>query len=319
MIPGMRSDNRRESGLVDIVRDFIEAHDRLRALFARYRDGELRFDEVRDLVRDDAGSPLFRLKERCHAQFREHRVIDEMRREALFDLAVGSLFHEAMKFRENFYQQEVYAPKVRKLRDEVKDAEDDELFEEFAKIQGGVAARLRETLSETQALLDHTREQLRVLLRGHAENGLATRYLLENPARVERVFPGGVEALLASIHGSHAEALVVAGLSYLSSARFADGGAAIDGAIAAGSAAPPLAALRCYARGMQAFLEARYGESLEALENWVDASRALEPEFAALAHSALARFERVSEAEADRVALRARADALVARLAPAAG
>ena len=39
------------------------------------------------------------------------------RREVLFDLAVGSLFHEAMKFRENFYQREVYGPRVRALRD----------------------------------------------------------------------------------------------------------------------------------------------------------------------------------------------------------
>ena len=56
---------------------------------------------------DGEDSVLFRLKERCHALFRGGEQPSEvvMRREALFDLAVGSLFHEAMKFRENLYQR----------------------------------------------------------------------------------------------------------------------------------------------------------------------------------------------------------------------
>ena len=66
-----------------------------------------------------------------------------MRREALFDLAVGSLFHEAMKFRENFYQREVYGPRVRALRTE-SGAENEALFREFEKILAAVAQRLDE-------------------------------------------------------------------------------------------------------------------------------------------------------------------------------
>ena len=86
-----------------------------------------------------------------------------MRRAALFDLAVGSLFHEAMKFRENFYQREVYGPRVRALRSAAGE-ETDALFQEFEKILGIVSTRLVEGLEETETLLAQTSEQrLRLL------------------------------------------------------------------------------------------------------------------------------------------------------------
>ena len=141
------------SGLVDIVREYVDTHERMRELFERYRAGDLEFDSVRDLFADDERSPLFRLKERCHSLFRR-RAADQppMRREALFDLAVGSLFHEAMKFRENFYQQVVYAPRVRALRDggDAGDVEDAELFREFDRMQTAAEARMEEALQETE-------------------------------------------------------------------------------------------------------------------------------------------------------------------------
>ena len=134
----------RASALVDILREFLAAHRLTRRLFARYRSGELRFEELEDLVGDDEHSVLFRLKGRCHALFRRdpgHPAL-AVRREALFDLAVGSLFHEAMKFRENFYQREVYGPRVRALRTE-SGGENAALFQEFEKILSARGAATR--------------------------------------------------------------------------------------------------------------------------------------------------------------------------------
>jgi hypothetical protein len=99
-----------------------------------------------------------------------------MHREALFDLAVGSLFHEAMKFRENFYQREVYGPRVLALRSEAGE-EEGALFDEFERIQEGVSARLEEGLIETEGLLERTVEQLRRLLAAHADDPLVARLL----------------------------------------------------------------------------------------------------------------------------------------------
>ena len=173
-------------GLVDIVREFLLAHRLLRRLFERHRSGELRFEDVQALAGDTEASVLFRLKERCHALFRAGGFDDGLPRVALFDLAVGSLFHEAMKLRENFYQLEVYAPKVEAAR---RDAESgtEGLFEEFARILAASRDRLAEAFAESEALLEQTRRQFRVLLRAHRMNGLVVAL----PARERRARRGG--------------------------------------------------------------------------------------------------------------------------------
>ncbi len=43
---------RRNPGRVDIVRDFLAAHQAIRSLFARYRRGTLRFEELQTLFSD---------------------------------------------------------------------------------------------------------------------------------------------------------------------------------------------------------------------------------------------------------------------------
>ena len=133
-------------GLVDIVREFLLAHRLLRRLFERQRSGGLRFDELQALAGDTEASVLFRLKERCHALFRAGVFGDDVPRVALFDLAVGSLFHEAMKLRENLYQLEVYAPKVEAARREAESGSEG-LFEEFERILAASRERLAEAFA----------------------------------------------------------------------------------------------------------------------------------------------------------------------------
>ena len=296
------------SGLVDTLREYLEVHERMRAMFARYREGDLDFDSVRELVDDGDNSALFRLKERCHALFRSdfdgESATAPMRREALFDLAVGSLFHEAMKFRENFYQKVVYAPKVRALRSAVgSNAEDDELFLEFEKIQTAAEGRMDEALQETEALLAHTSEQLGVLLGGRSE-GLITRYVIEQRDRVDAIHSGGVDGLLADMHGSAREGYIAAVVSYLDSAHFrhALGALVLAKAMAPGN--ERLERLARYAEGMRQFMAGEYDASLTELEAWIAASPAEnEAGYAALAHSAISRMELlVKDAEGEAAA-----------------
>src|SRR5262249_1495221 len=181
-----------ETGLVDIAREFLLAHQQLRELFERHRRGVLRWEEVQRLVGDTESSVLFRLKERCHALFRAREPGSESAlpaasaRVALFDLAVGSLFQERIKLRERFYQPGVYAPKVEALRSQAEPGAEG-LFEEFARILAASRERVAEALAESEALLEQTRRQFRVLLAAHRGNGLVMRYLLENASLAEEV------------------------------------------------------------------------------------------------------------------------------------
>lgn len=305
------------AGVVDVVREFMVAHRTVREVAAHYRSGELRFEEVCALVGDDEGSVLFRLKERCHALFREEEFEDpSIGPEALFDLAVGSLFHEAMKLRENVYQRIVYGPRVRALSAaSVGDAAD--LVHEFEKIIEGALLRIDESLQETEILLRQTTAQFRVFLIAQSRNGLLTRFLVASPRRVAEVFPQGLEALLAEIHGDAATGYARAARSYLDAGFFGEARAALDRA-REGCAEPRLERWCAYAEGMQAYLERRYPEAVARLEAWVEAGPTEdEARFAALAHAAVSRLGDLLEPDAER-SIAARASDLAERLRPLA-
>lgn len=304
-----------EPGLVHIVRDFLAAHRLMQDLFSRHRSGLLRFEDLRELVGDDDRSVLFRLKERCHAAFRNSREASglTLQREALFDLAVGSLFHEAMKLRENFYQREVYGPRVRALRSRAG-GEAPELFEEFDRLLDGVAARLDEGLRESEVLLARTVEQLRLLLSVHRTDGAVARFLIENGSAVEAAFQSPIDGLLSETYGSRSAALALTGSSYLDSGYYASAIAALEQAEPQ-CAQPELAPLLAYARGMDAYLKRDYPASLASLSSWVESQDTGNPARLRLARDAVACIARLSEGD-DRAQITADANALLARLGP---
>ncbi len=287
----------RGAALVDILREFLAAHRLTRRLFARYRSDELRFEDLKDLIGDDEHSVLFRLKGRCHTLFRRDPRDPGLavRREALFDLAIGSLFHEAMKFRENFYLREVYGPRVRALRTESA-GENAALFQEFEKILSAVAQRLEEGLHESEELLVRTREQLALLLAEHRENGFVARCLIENRADVEEVFEAELDALLSQIHGSAATGHRVAGRSYLASGYFAEAEVAFARALADGSN-DDAHRLSAYARGMTAYLAGDYAASVERLSEWLAAAKSDDAPLASIAHAAVAKLGALAQGE----------------------
>jgi tetratricopeptide (TPR) repeat protein len=310
--------DRFRSGLVEIVRDFLIAHQLLNRLSKRFHTGELRFADVEDLVGDNDRAVLFRLKERCHSLFRVESRSSVVRSGELFDLAVGSLFHEAMKFRENVYQQEVYAPRVQRLR-ESGGREADDLLREFEKVLANSPERLAETLRETEGLFAQTRRQLRHLLVAHAANGLVARFLLERSDLVAEVFPEGVEELLTDVYGGSAKASSIAIHSYLESAHFEEALRAIDEVAAEAPAAEELARLAKYARGMQAFLARDYEASVRWLAEWVDATPSVrEAPYAKLALSAISRIGKLLP-EGDSASIEASAADLSRRIEAHAG
>jgi hypothetical protein len=304
-----------DQGLVEIVRDFINAHELMRNVIDRHRRGELRFDQLQELIGDDESSVLFRLKERCHALFRIDRNDADLEayREALFDLAVGSLFHEAMKFRENFYQREVYGPRVRALRSHAR-GDEATLFDEFEKILVAVSRRIEEGLQEAEKLLDQTVQQLRILLAAHRANGLVARYMIERADRVAHVFSRDFDDLLAELYGSASNGYELAGRSYLMSGHYDAALAALGEAGARGADAEGIARLSAYARGMAAYLARDYAACVEHLAQWAPASREDPPQLRRLAQDAVSRVDQlVGKAEKMRVG--ASAAALLEQLA----
>ena len=259
-----------ESGLVEIVREFLAAHGLLHSVSERYRAGALAFDEVGELVGDDERSVLFRLKERCHVLFRGERREREIGPTALFDLAVGSLFHEAMKFRENFYQRSAYGPKVRALRRAVL-RDESGLLAEFEKLIGAAGVRIDESLQELDTLLGQTTAQFRILLAAHADDGALARVVAVRSQELADVLGTSQQALLAELYGGAAEAWSRAARSFLQSGFFSEARAALEQAARQGPPLPGDAHLLLFAEGMDAYLAGRYADAVTRLGEWFSA------------------------------------------------
>jgi hypothetical protein len=289
----------------------------MRRLFARHRAGELGFEELDEFVADGDRSMLFRLKERCHALFRprpEGAAVPS-HREMLVDLAVGSLYHEAMKFRENLYQHESYGPRVRALRSRAA-GESAALFEEFEKIQEAVTHRLEEGLQESEALLDQTAEQLLLLLADTPDGGLIARYLTEHAAVVTEVFGLPLDPLLESIHGSAAKGYEAAGRSCLSSGFYDAAVDAFAASVERDGDRDSLEPLAEYGRGMAAYLAGDFGATVSHLEAWAPARSDHPEEFTRLAHDAVSRIGQLARGD-DREQVTEAAVTLLEAIAPA--
>jgi hypothetical protein len=252
-------------GVVEIFREFFAVHARMADLVDHYQSRTLSFELVEDLVGDDNSSALYRLKEKCHALFRSSATDEaaEVRTEALFDLVIGSLFHEAMILRENLYQQERYGPRVDALK-ENENPLAPELSRELDRIVTSSASRLEEAVGEVEVLLALASAQFLRLLTEESENDLLARCLYEERESVVRIFRSDFEVLLDEVYGSVSDGLMRAANSYIESAYY-------DDALQILSQVPEgdVAAASAFAMAMQAFLARDYARCAECLSRWL--------------------------------------------------
>jgi hypothetical protein len=194
----------RERLIAHIVRDFMTAYGLARRIGVELRAGTLEFAMVDRLVGDVGDSPrsvLFRLKEDCHALFRDPSASPSTEPQAteLFDLAVGALFHEAMRFREGYYLYTTYGPRARRS---LAESPSGPLAQGFRRLFDAGYRRMLESEAETEELFRETREQLRVLLHEWSNGGEIARSLVADPDRTEAVFSTPLAELLREVFGS---------------------------------------------------------------------------------------------------------------------
>jgi hypothetical protein len=256
----------RERRLAQIVRDFMEAYALSQEIGRELRAGRLSFGAVARLVGDDEGSALFRLKEECHALFRldDARPRTEVQAEELFDLAVGALFHESMKFREGFYLTDSYGPRLQRMMAE--GSATGPLAEAFWRAFEAGSRRMLESEAEAEELFRETRDQLLILLRQLAASGAVARSLVEDPARSEQVFGMPLARLLADIYGSPGRGYQLAVESLIENGHYAEAAAVLDQREA--REAHALDGALPFARGMASYYAGDNLAAVDSLARW---------------------------------------------------
>jgi hypothetical protein len=260
-------DRFRERRVAQIVRDFMDAYALSAEIGLRLQSGTLDFETIERLVGDSEESALYRLKEECHALFRFDKTSsqEELLAEELFDLAVGALFHEAMKFREGYYLTTTYRPHLERMME--AGSASGPLAEIFLRVFEAGQQRMMESASESVELFAETREQLVIMLQQMPESASIARILLSEPDRTRQVFGVDIEALFTQIYGSAVRGRQLAVRGLLQSGHFASA-LEVLGRIPAQD--PMRQSIEPLARGLERLYADDGSAALDALEEWIE-------------------------------------------------
>lgn len=225
----------------DVVRDFCLAAWRLETHFLDYdRTGTVSFPFLDDLLgRQNSKGLLWRLKDSAHVLFRGD---DEVLGEYL-DWALGYIFHETIKLKEDAYQQMNYKPRFEKLQHHpALEPEEQHLGTELFAVISQTSESIRREVQRVRFILFHCKRMFIRYLPRHAGNPLLARFFYRQWELVERVFRSYTGELLEAIYGPDLAAL------YLLAAQSLEEGGWHEEAVAAQAAAlhpswPPRPAL----------------------------------------------------------------------------
>jgi tetratricopeptide (TPR) repeat protein len=218
-----KSQETRNRNITEIVRGLLLSEVAFQRIFRKYKEGRLRFLDIGLWVDDKGQSLLYNLKEECHSLFRYQGKKPIHKNEWLLDLVIGSIFHEAIKLRENIYQMEVYRPKYLQYKSKFGKIGYGKiyirLFERIIlKAKQGVA----EGMEETRSLFKDAILQLIDLFRESSQNTFLVRFLLENLTLLQEVY-GSKKAkeIFGLMFGKGLlDAYQLAGRSYLQSEHY---------------------------------------------------------------------------------------------------
>jgi hypothetical protein len=211
----------RDRNILEIVGDLLLSEVAFQEIFKKYKENSLRFSDIGNWVDDKGQSLLYTLKERSHFLFRDMEQDPVHKNEWLLDLAIGSIFHEAMKLRESLYQIGAYRPKYLQYISS-QSVDDHGFLEQFERIFSKAQMDLAEGMEETRSLFRDTMSQLVDFLKRTSRNPLLVRFLLEHRPLLRRVYgaKGLREIFNLMFEKGLLDAYVLAGRSYLESGHY---------------------------------------------------------------------------------------------------
>jgi len=212
-----------DRNILEIVRGLLLSEVAFREIFKKYKEGCLRFLDIGVWVDDKGRSLLYNLKEQCHSFFRYKGKKPIHKNEWLLDLVIGSIFHEAMKLRENLYQLEVYQPKYLQYKLKVgKSAYEKDYLQQFERIILKAKQGVAEGMEEARSLSQDAMAQLIDLFKESTKNIFLVRFLLENLTLLQKVYGSKKvkEIFNLMFEKGFLDAYRLAGQSYLQSEHY---------------------------------------------------------------------------------------------------
>lgn len=255
----------RDRNLLEIMRELLRSQIAFQVIFKKYREGRLRFSDIEEWVDDKGQSPLYNLKEQSHSLFRNKGKESFKKQEWLLDLVIGSIFHEAMKLRENIYQLEIYRPQYLNYQRHVgKSAYERDYSQQFERIIAKAGQSVLVGVTEMRSLFHDAAEQLIDLFKEKSRNPYLVRFLLEHQSLLQKAYGSqkGKEIFNLIFEGGLQEAYDRAGRSYLLSGHYDLASSHFSKALKLGPPNNELLFLLYFSIGMHAYYKNLHGQTL---------------------------------------------------------
>jgi hypothetical protein len=176
----------------------------LRDLFQDFFDAKIYFDKIYKTYKDSSSVPfkmmdtwvgtekrngaIWTLKEQSHRLFRNTQYESSLF-EHLFDWIMGSIFHEAMKLKEDSYQVESYKPLLElEVRTHKSDKTLSKIINEYFFLIEKANQNLKDELKSIDELFSKAIFHLQEIFVSRKDNVLLVRFLLDNKKAVEKIF-----------------------------------------------------------------------------------------------------------------------------------
>ena len=181
---------RKDFFLRDLFQDFFDAKIYFDRIYKTYKDSSSVPFKMMDtwVGTEKRNGPLWNLKEQSHKLFRNSQYKSSLF-EHLFDWIMGSIFHEAMKLKEDSYQVESYKPLLEiEVRSHKYDKGLSKIINEYFSLIEKANQNLKDELKSIDELFSKAIFHLREIFVSYKDNVLLLRLLLDNKKNVEKVF-----------------------------------------------------------------------------------------------------------------------------------
>ncbi|WP_419785791.1 hypothetical protein [Pseudodesulfovibrio sp.] len=193
----------------DLFKFFCQTCEQLEHQFASFdEDGRIDFELLKDLVGDEMSKGLlWRMKDTAHHVFRNdpHSQLGGQ----FLDWAMGYIFHETLKLKEDAYQKQNYAPWFHRLHEGDLSSSEKDITDQFFQVLNQTEESMRREIDRIRFIIDKCRRLLPYYLHRYSDNMLLARYIFSQNETVRAVFKDEYDALIYAIYGSEPERMFI--------------------------------------------------------------------------------------------------------------
>jgi hypothetical protein len=216
----------------DLFKFFCQACELLEEQFTRFDDdGTVEFGVLKELVGIETNKGLlWRMKDTAHHVFRNDphsQLVGQF-----LDWAMGYIFHEAIKLKEDAYQKQNYAPWFHKLYEGDLNASEKDITEQLFLVLNQTEESMSREIDRIRFIIAKCRQLLPYYLNRYSDNVLLARYIFSQNELVRTVFGDEYDDLVAAIYGEESERMyILASQSLRMGGWMAEASQAVDQAI----------------------------------------------------------------------------------------